>query len=667
MKGLPSVSPQPATRLTFGILVVLVVPSALAAQDFRDTVRLADLVVTADRVPTPSARVVASTTVITGESLRERGVYFVEEALREVPGATIVSSGSYGGNSALFLRGGESDYVKVLVDGVPVNQPGGAIDLSTLTTDNVERIEIVRGPASVQYGSDAMTGVIQIFTRRGSGRLTTEATARAGSHGNWNAGVGVSGGSEQTSYSASLSRAASDGFYRFNNDYTNTVASGALTVRPDSATDLTLTARTGDGTYHYPTDGGGAVVDHNQYTQSNGSTIGLDAVHRVSSTTEFRLLLASHSETDGAQDAPDGPADTVGFFGFQSEDRILRRSADARALLQPLGALRLTLGGTAEFEELRELSRSEFNFGGGPTVSADPPFSPSRHSVAGYAQAVVDVTPRALLNLGARVEANQGFGTHLTVRAGSVYALGGGLRARASLGTGYKEPSIRENYASSPFEVGNPDLKPEQSTSWEVGLEQNLAEGRATLSATWFDGHFNDLIQYDGGAAPGAPNYQNVARATSRGLELSAAVRPLSTVTLGASYSYLKTRVDDAGFSTGAGDVFVEGKPLIRRPSSTFRLDGRARLRDRLSLGATVNLIGSREDVDFGPFPSVRRTLPSYTLVDVDAALDLLRSARPTRLAATLRVENLLDASYQSIIGFRGRPRSVLGGARVTF
>ena len=138
---------------------------------------------TATRLPTPPDAVVSSVTMIRGDDLRARGIRFVQDALREVPGATVVQVGSYGGVSSLFLRGGESDYVKVLVDGVPVNQSGGAYNWANLTTDNVDRIEVLRGPASVLYGSDAVSGVVQIFTRRGQGRPAIEGGAEAGTFG----------------------------------------------------------------------------------------------------------------------------------------------------------------------------------------------------------------------------------------------------------------------------------------------------------------------------------------------------------------------------------------------------------------------------------------------------------------------------------------------------
>ena len=658
------------TRRSFAcaLVGVLLGTAPLAAQVSRDTVELSEIVVTADRSPTPASRNIASTTVITGEELRQRGVYFLDDALRGVPGAAIVPTGSYGGSTSLFLRGGQSNYVKVLVDGVAQNQSGGFFNFAELTTDNIDRIEVVRGPASVLYGTDAVSGVVQIFTRQGAGPLTTEVSGRAGSFGSYSGDVGIHGGTDQLSYSASLGRFASDGIYHFNSQYTNTVASGSLTVRPDVRTDLTLSARSGDNNTHFPTGSDGVPVDSNQSSVVQGTTLSLDIGHRFTERAEARVLVGSYAESIFDDNQSDSPGDTLGFFMSQGQSRLLRRSADVRGIFQPTERLRLTVGGVAEYQELRQLSRSEYDFGFGRTVQADPPFSPTRRNAGLYAQGLVDVTRRVLLNLGGRLDDNQEFGTHGTVRAGAVVALGAGLRTRGSVGTAFKEPSLRENFIQGAFELGNKDLKPEQSTSWELGVEQTLAKGAATFAATYFDQHFRDLIQYNGGVATGLPNYQNIAKATSRGLELTANVRPVRELTFGASYTWLKTNVVDAGFASAVGGVFENGKPLIRRPKHSLRLDGRARLREQLSLGGAVTYAGKRDDVDFSSFPSSRTSLPSYTLVDMDAAFDLIQpGAGRIGLTATLKVENLFDADYQTVFGFRGRQRAVFGGARVAF
>jgi vitamin B12 transporter len=648
----PVISPS-AITLTLGLLLGAV-PCGASAQVQRDTVTLKELVVTADRDPTPLARTVAATTVITGDELRQRGGYFLSEALRQVPGAAVVSQGSDGGVTSLFLRGGESDYTKVLIDGVPVNQAGGSFNFGLLSTDNIERIEIVRGPVSVLYGSDAVTGVIQVFTRKGAGALRTELTGQAGSHGSYAGSASIRGGTAELSYSASLSRYATDGVYDFNSLFGNTVGSAALTARPDDRTAITLTARTGDNTLRFPTDFTGAVTDSNQLTRQNSQTLGLDLARRFSERAEVRLQLASHNQVDGAENNPDSPGD-ADFF-FQSQGRSQRRSADARGLVQLSSMARVTVGGQVEVEDLREFS------------TTNDPFAATRNNLGLYGQSVFTPGRSTVLNVGLRLEDNEEFGTHLTYRVGAVQGVSGGLRLRASIGSSFKEPSLRENFAQDAFEVGNPELDPEQSRSWEVGLEQELADGRMTVAANYFDQRFTDLIQYLSTGVPDEPTYQNVSQATSRGVELIADLRPASWLAVTASYTYLETRVADAGTAGGTGSPFEEGKPLVRRPKHSARIDARSRIADRASIGVSANYVGQRADIDFTLFPSVRRTLPSYVALDADASFDIRHGAggRPG-ITATVRAENLFNKAYDTVLGYRGRGRAVFGGFRLGF
>jgi len=238
---------------------------ALAVQQPQDTVVLKPVVVTATRTPVAADLVASAVTVLRGVDLVAQGVRTVADALETVPGVHIVETGSMGGQTSLFMRGGESDYVKVLLDGVPLNQAGGGIDLANLTTDNVDRIEVVRGPVSVLYGSDAVTGVVQIFTRTGQSRTPrVGADVRAGTYGSLNGAVDVVGGTAIAGYAARVSRFSSDGLYPYNNQYRNSVVNARLRVQPDARTDASLTYRYGDDLYHFPTDGTGAPVDSNQ-------------------------------------------------------------------------------------------------------------------------------------------------------------------------------------------------------------------------------------------------------------------------------------------------------------------------------------------------------------------------------------------------------------------
>jgi vitamin B12 transporter len=640
--------------------------SSLSAQESSDTTRLKELVVTPTRLPTPPDAVVSSLTTITGEDLRARGIRFVGDALREVPAATVVQVGSYGGVSSLFLRGGESDYVKVLIDGVPVNQSGGAYNWANLTTDNVDRIEVLRGPGSVLYGSDAVSGVVQVFTRRGQGRPTIEGGGEAGTFGTVSGNVGVSGGSDRIKYSADASRFTTDGIYAFNNDYGNTVLSGALTAAPDSATDASLSLRYADNRYHFPTDFAGVLSDSNQSSAEKALTLAADLGRRLGQRYEVHLS-AGGTHSDGEfEDRSDNAADTVGFgFASHRDSRAQRGNLDGRLNASVSQTLTVTAGAQVERETERQSGETTSNFGGIATTP-DTPFDRGRTTFGYYAQGVLDLPSGLAVNVNARLDDNSAFGTFFTYRAGAVYQLPSRTRLRASVGRAFKAPTFCEQFCDAPFVVGDSTLSPERSTSWEVGVEQGIAKGRLSLWATYFDQRFRDMIVYDGGAAPGAPTYLNGAAARAHGLETGLTVALTAGVRASASYTYLETEAtDDAGMPS---PTFAAGDRLIRRPKHSADLAIRARLLDRVLLGGSVAYIGWRDDVDFNQFPSQRVELPGYALLDLAGEVELLRAGlgRPG-VSVVLRVENLFDQQYDQVVGFAGRGRGVFGGARFHF
>ena len=238
--------------------------SSLVAQD--RAFSLEGLVVTTSPTARAASAVSSNVTVLEGAELRAAGLATVADALRTVSGLAVVRSGSFGAATSVFLRGGESDYVLVLLDGVQLNQPGGAFDFAGLTLWNVERIEIVRGPSSALHGSDAVAGVIHVITSTGRGPMTGTLSTRVGSFGRRDWSAHAAGGTERAGYSISLSRSRTDGILAFNNRHDNTVASGRVSFLPDDRTRADISFRIGDREYHFPTDGSGNVVDQNAFT-----------------------------------------------------------------------------------------------------------------------------------------------------------------------------------------------------------------------------------------------------------------------------------------------------------------------------------------------------------------------------------------------------------------
>jgi vitamin B12 transporter len=626
------------------------------AKPARDTI--ATVFITATLVPIATAAPTSTVTVLRGEALRAQGVTRVLDALRLVPGAAIVASGPVGSQTSLFLRGGNSNYVRVLVDGVAVNDAGGAYDFASLSTDNVDRIEIVRGPASVLYGSDAVTGVVQVFTRDGRGPLSAYARAGGGSRGALRGALGVSGGSAGAGFTLEGARESTDGILPFNNRFVNDALSASLRAAPDDRTDTRIAARWTAATYHYPTDYTGAVVDHNSEQTDHRLIVSAAVGRRLTDRAEVRLALTSNEFLPRSSDEADTPADTVGFYGFYSRTVRTRRSADARMNLRYTRGI-LTLGADVARDRERSSSLSLSDFG--PDAGA---FEAARQNTGAYVQAIGDATDRASYAIGARFDRNSAFGAFQTLRASVAYVLSATTRVRASAGSAFKAPSFFENFSTG-YVQGNPALRPERSRSAELGVDAFLAGGALTLKATGYLQQFRDVIDYAGIApSPGAPNYLNVAAADANGVELEAEYRGIEGLALTGAYTWTDTRTMRAGFDTSTGASYVAGEKLIRRPPHTFALSAAWTIGARGRVQLVALRTGARDDRDFAAYPTASVTLPAYSRLDLSAVVPF--PARIARAAVlTARVDNLLAATYEEIARFPAPGRSLFVGLRV--
>lgn len=638
----------------------LLLMAVVASAQVPDTVTLNPVVVTATRLPVSVDAVAAAVTVITGRELEERGIRTVAEALRAVPGATVVQTGSFGGQTSLFLRGGESDYVKVLVDGVPWNQPGGAFDFADLTTDNVDRIEIVRGPTSVLYGSDAVTGVIQVFTRAGTGAARVTGAIRAGTYGSAAYSAGLEGGGSRVGYSAMVSRFRSDGLYPYNNTYENTVVSGRVHVAPDHRSDASLAYRWGDNTYHFPTDGAGQPVDSNQFSADRGPSLALDVGRRLGAGFEVHGTGVLRETRLRFEDQPDSPGEDG---SFTSRDYVRRASGGVQGIWRGGGAGTVVTAGT-EYEDERQTGRSVFTASFGTFPDS---IKVRRWNTGYYAQALLSGPSPFSVTVGARLDDNSQFGTHGTFRAGASYRLDGATRLRAIVGTGYKEPTFFENFARGSVH-GNPKLDPERSTSWEAAVERVWGDGRLRVALSYFDQRFRDLIEFTfTPAPPDTVNYFNVAGASARGIEASAEIRLARGVIATLAYTYLHTRVDNPGIDAGPDGQFVAGQPLLRRPAHTLAPRLAAPLGPRGHVALAARWVGPRDDLDFSrPAGQRRVSLRASARVGVAAQYALVGHEGAGRsVALTAQVENLFDDRAAEIAGFRPLGRTILVGARV--
>jgi vitamin B12 transporter len=645
-------------RSVFGTLVMLAVAPAISAGQRPQS--LDDLQVTATRTEVPAGAVPAAVTVISGDQLRREGIGFLLEALDRGPAVSTSQTGGYGAVASLFLRGGESDYTKLLVDGVPMNQPGGLLNLANLRLDDVDRIEIVAGPVSVLHGADAVSGVIQVFTRGHESGSRVEVAGSGGSHGNrdLSARAAVSLGG----FGASLagSSFSSSGLYPFNSDYRNHSGSARLAWQGRHSR-LSLTTRLSDVDAHFPTNSSGEVVDRNQHTLDRSFTLGGRAASDLGKTTIVAEGWHHRLDTDH-RDPMDSPSDTTGFAYSSTRDGELVRSggqlgADIR--LRRTTTLSIRAGVEHESEVQRSVTLSNFGFGLDQSIGD---FEASRTSRQANVQLITEVLPEVLLQAGARYDDSDAFGDFTTWRLGVSATPARRWRVWAASGTAFKAPVFSELFANSAFEVGNRGLKPEQSTAVEAGLD--FHGGNIAVNVTAYRQNFRDLIQYVA-AEPGEPTYLNLGAARAQGVDLGVALTPFDWLVVRGKWSLLGTVVTDSGAASTA--VFGQGESLLRRPdnavSAAVELN---RFGGRATLGYTW--VGDRVDADFRDFPASRVTLPSYGVLTATLWAPI-RAAAPGRpgLELQFRGENLLDTDWEQALGFPGRGRTLTIGGRLTY
>lgn len=611
-----------------------------------EPLELGQVVVTATKTEVPLKNVAASVTVITKEEIEARQVTEVLQLLREVPGLNVTQAGSRGGTVTVFPRGGNSNFNLVLIDGIKVNDAGGFINFNDLTTDNIERIEIIRGPHSALYGADAMGSVIQIFTKKGTGAPRVEASFAGGNLNTFEERLSLSGGLGRLGYSFGFGNTDTDGNLKINNVFREKTLSGRLDYAIDKAVDLSVVARYSDSLFEFPTGGAGdrfGPLDLHQSSDQQRLLLSGKASHFLTPWWQQTLQLGFYRRNFNFDDPLDPGID---FSELHSRNEERRVSLDYFWNLSAPTVLDLSSLITAGFA----YERSEFEQ---RTVISDSPFASSDSKADGrdnrgfYLQGQLDWRKRLFVTGGFRVDDNSTFGTEVTPRFSAAYVVPvTETKIRGSYGEGIKEPTFIQNFGTgSPFVVGNPNLRPERSRSWEVGLDQPLLKGLAELSVTYFNNRFKDLIAFVGGS----PSFENVQKAKAEGVEVAARIRAGYGLTIAGTYTFLSTKVleNDIG-----GTELIVGDPLVRRPKHTgsLTLD---HVWDRLRTNLTANFIGDQLDLDFRSFPAPRVTLPGYTTVDVAASYLLLRDRLHLReLTAFGKILNLFDEGYEQVFGF---------------
>ena len=635
------------------------------------------VLVTAQAEPVEAAASPAPADFFTRQEIAQRGSVALTDLLQFLPALSIGRSGAEGGQTSVFTGGGNSSYTKVLVDGTPVNEPGNAVDFSNFTLDNVDKVEVVRGAESALYGTDAVAGVIQVFTHRGTTRVPEVALfGEGGGLATGRGGAQLSGLLGKFDYSTAAAYFQTDG-QGVNDAFRNRTLSGNFGWSFRETNQLRLTLRNNTSDAGIP---GQTLLEPPNLDQHS-------ALHFFSAGLHWNLSSGRHwrHELRAAESYNREFIDNPGQDFYNPGDPYCPQASPAAV--------------TSAFCDYTFTARNQYNRAGfaaqssytlpklGVTagyqyevenafLSALSGAHVRRNNQGGFLDARWTPLSRLTLSAGLRAEANANFGTRVVPRAGVSLALRygqgffGDTRVRFFYGQGVKEPRLDQSFGSDPCYPGNAALRPERSRTWSAGLEQKLASDRLKVSAEYFQNRFYDIVSftfcYPGGPCPVAPpngcgfgfgTFFNTDLARARGTNIAVEAKPFSWLSIAGNYSY-----DDSLVlaSPNAYDpAQLPGNRLIRRPPHSGSLILNAAFR-RMNWNFAGYFSGARTDSDFLGLGLTRN--PGYARFDLASSYDLGRG-----LKLTGRVANLFGKQYQDALGYPALGRDFRLGMNYRF
>jgi vitamin B12 transporter len=608
--------------------------------------RLSDqVVVTATTLPEELERTPAPVDLITREEIDQRQAVSLADLLATQTGVALSRSGAFGGLADVFIDGGDSNFTKVLIDGAPVNEPGGALNYSNLTLDNVDKVEIVHGAESALYGTDAMSGVIQIVSHQGTTQIPeADVFGEGGSFSSGRGGGQVSGALAHFDYSLAGSYLSTEG-QGIDDAFINRSLAANVGYRFSEDDQLRLTVRSDSSE--------GGAPGQTLYGVNYIDPTAYDALKQLSATLKgtfqtgahwTQQILGTESRIHDDNAYPDYDAFYIDQFN--------------RATLQAQSTYVFRTGAftTGYFYEVENAYPSSLN-----GVHA------RRNNQAGFLDGKWRPVPRVTLSAGARAEDNASFGTRVVPRAGAAVALRyadgflGDTRARFSYGEGIEEPTLEESFSTDPCNPGNPELRPQQSETYNAGIDQYFSGNRLRVSATYFDDEFRNLISETSTVISTCPYGSgmlfNTDRARARGVNLSAAGKLRRWLTVNANYSHDDSRVLVA--PNAVDSVDLPGNHLLRRPVNSGNVMLNASVH-RFSFTAAGYFTGVRTDSDFDGFGLTRN--PGYCRFDLATNYDVRRG-----FSVYGRVTNLLNKQYQDALGYPALGRDFRLGVNYRF
>ncbi len=608
------------------------VPSPEGIQIAQDVKKVEPVVVTATKVETPQGELGTSVTVITEDDVRTYNYTGVEDALRSVPGVDVARSGSLGKTTTIRIRGAGPEQVVVLVDGMRVSSPTqGLTELSELTLDGIDRVEIVRGPQSTLYGADAIGGVVNIITKKGQGPAHGSVWVEGGSYGTVREQANVQGSYGGFNYNVSGSRYDTKG--HFDNDTSDlTSVNGRVGYDFPWKGELSLTGRYLKLNTDLPI---GSVVpstvfDPNSRSQSETYLYGLTYRQPIFDWWELRLRWGQWWNNAGFQNPP--PPETTTTI---SQIDTKRQEAELVTSFRLATWNTLTAGFENRAEQGRNASRGTFPGG----------FRASLETRSGFVEDSVRLFDRLFLNGGLRYESNNVFGSELTPRVSAAFVVKEtGTRVHGSWGKGFRAPSINDLFFPG---FGNPDLQPEHSESYDVGVDQKLWHDRIRFGSTFFHNQFTNLIQFVFDPVTFLFMPVNVGRAVTKGVETYVEIEPLDWLLLWANHTYTST------------EDLVTHEPLRRFAPNRWNTGVTVTPLERLSLFVQAHVVSKQFE------SSTAGRNPGYYRLDAGGTLRLLgRTGTMDRLELTLRIDNVTDRRYAETLGFPALGFNALVGLR---
>ncbi len=631
------------------------------------------VLVTASGSPVALEEAGVAATVFTTSDFSARQFPFVEDLLRDVPGLSIVQTGRNGGLTSLFARGGDDDTSMVLLDGVPITDPGGSIDLVHLTSTGLDRVEVVRGPESALYGAEASSAVIQLFSQRGDPESQIphgSAIYERGSFSTDHWSATIDGGLfKRLDYALTADQFRSTGEF-VNNAYRITTGTANIGYHFSDTTVLRAVFREFDSYTGVPGQVFYGLADTAAYESARDSAVSvkLDDARgkRFTQKVIFGYHRSSLLDVDTSNGNPytiaaltrtvPGPIPYVYLVSLVPPTTTAAPAGEALSTYTyypyAYNSPDLTDRTNVQYQGTVTHKGGALTFGYEYERQAGDlyPGNVSRSDNGLFISDQYALTSRIFVTASARYQQSSAFGSEFAPRGAVTFRLPTETFLHFSASRGIKEPSLLENFVQAGYYVGNPSLKPETTHSYEAGLSRDWLTRRLHTDLSVFRNSFHDLIEYDSAVYPGT--WQNVDQSWARGAEASAIFRFTSFIAVRGEYTKLYTKI------TASSTPDQIGEQLLRRPKNSGSVSLELTPK-RWTFIAGGRFIGERQDEDY--VFGINRN-PGYQYVFVSASYQATKNVEPF-----VRIQNAMNEQYQEALGYSALSRTATGGLRITW